>query len=373
MKTPKPPSQTKAPPETEAKPDAPIPVPTPAKSSARDAASSEPAKAMGVIEIKPPRPGPRAVPNEPVAYPAAEPDAETQEELAEKVGSARGVSAVEIWRDLPPGVRLPVLRTIRWTNRYRVRIAWGFVLAACGVVGVGLFAMTLADSEPRWWSGASLRSIEMAELARRVENGAITHITADHQGATTEAVEWPVKLSDDGANAWLNLRLPVWLPRMTAEEFEDVYDARGALVERAPVGGVRWPESVDEVRVAFVDGRFRIGARVRTGDRRTRVFGATLAPEVRGDGSLWMRATSVSVGRLGLPARLVLGRDGGRLREHLPVSLVDSAEGEAIFTKLAGDAPMFEDAVIRLGDGRRVRLLSLDVQNDSLVAWFRTE
>ncbi|MEM9662776.1 MAG: hypothetical protein AAF937_10765, partial [Planctomycetota bacterium] len=154
MKTPKPPSQPNASPTSEPnpkpEPDAPDPMPTGGEASAADTASSKPAKAMGVIEIKPPRPGPRGVPTEPAAEPAAEPDAETQEELAEKAGSARGVSAVEIWRDLPPGGRLPVLRTIRWTNRYRVRIAWGFVLAACGVVGVGLFAMTLADSEPRW-------------------------------------------------------------------------------------------------------------------------------------------------------------------------------------------------------------------------------
>ncbi|MEO1479382.1 MAG: hypothetical protein AAFV01_12470 [Bacteroidota bacterium] len=322
-----------------------------------------------MIEIKPPRPTP-------VEKPAVDEQTEDSASTLERprlLGPDRAASAVEIWRKLPPGVRLRVLRAIRWTNRYRVRIAWGFVLAACGVVGAGLMTMTLAESEPRWWSGASVRSIEMAELARRVENGAITHITADHQGATAEAVEWPVKLSDDGANAWLNLRLPVWLPRMTADEFEEVRDASGRLIEQRPVGGMGWPDNVDEVRVAFVDGRFRIGARIRTAADRTQVFGATLAPEVREDGSLWMRATGVSVGRVALPAGLVLGRDGGRLREYLPASLIDSAEGEAIFSKLAGDAPMFEDAVIKLGDGRRVRLLSLDVQSDSLVAWFRTE
>ncbi len=330
---------------------------------------------MGVIEIKPPRPAGRGGRGKAGgATPGrgrAEPDLSSLKKPA--LLGPEPVSAVSLWRRLPPGARRRMLRAARWTVRFRVRIAWAFTLAACGVVGVALMFMTLAESEPRWWSGASLRSIEMADLARRVENGAITHITADHQGASGGAVEWPVKLTDDGANAWLNLRLPVWLPRMTAESFEDVYDRRGALVERRPVGGIGWPESVDEVRVAFVDGRFRIGARVRTAADRSQVFGATLAPEVRDDGSLWMRATGVSVGRVGLPAGLVLGSDGGRLRDHLPAALIDSAEGEAIFSKLAGEAPMFEDAVIKLGDGRRVRLLSLEVQNDSLVAWFRTE
>ncbi len=321
---------------------------------------------MSVIEVKPPKPKRAQQPRRD----RPEPDLSSLERPG--LLGPEPVSPGSLWRRLPPPTRRRVVRTARWAARSRGKITWGFVIAVCAAAVAGLAVMTMADAEPRWWSGASVRSIEMADLARRVENGAITHITADHQGATDEAVEWPVKLSDDGANAWLNLRLPVWLPRMTAEEFVDVRSASGALVERRPVGGVRWPESVDEVRVAFVDGRFRIGARVRTGEG-TRVFGATLAPEVRGDGSLWMKATGVSIGRLSLPAGLVLGADGGALREHLPASLVDSAEGEAIFSKLAGEAPMFEDAVIRLGDGRRVRLLSLEVASDSLVAWFRTE
>lgn len=316
---------------------------------------------MGVIEIKPPRPGPRV---------RGEPDLASLERPA--LLGPSPVSAISLWHRVPPRTRRKLVLAARWGERYRVRIAWVFTMLAAGVAALVLFVMTLADSEPRWWDSASMRTMAMTDLARRVENNAITHITADHQGATAEAVEWPVKLTDDGANAWLNLRLPVWLPRLTAESFEDVRDERGMLIERQPVGGVGWPESVEELRVAFVDGRFRIGARVRTIDG-TQIFGATLAPEVREDGSLWMRATTVSIGRLALPAGLVFGRDGGTLRDRLPQALADSAEAEAIFSKLAGESPMFQDAVIRLGDGRRVRLLSLDVASDSLVAWFRTE
>lgn len=344
-------------------------------SAAETASAPSDGKAAGLIEFKPTAgtEGEAGRASTRPQVPAADAESELVASEREALSApAPAGSATTMWRRLPPGARLRVLKSVRWLNRYRVRIAWAFTLAACGLMGAGLVLMTLADSEPQWWSNSSVRTIEMADLARRVENGAITHITADHQGASTEAVEWPVKLSDDGANAWLNLRLPVWLPRMTADEFEDIVDARGRVVERQPAGGVSWPESVEEVRVAFVDDRFCIGARVRTGDG-TQVFGATLAPEVRDDGSLWMKAASVSVGRLELPAWMVLGGDGGALRNHLPASLMDSAEGEAIFSKLAGDAPMFEDAVIRLGDGRRVRLLSLEVASDSLVAWFRTE
>ncbi|MEM9166734.1 MAG: hypothetical protein AAGB48_06885, partial [Planctomycetota bacterium] len=182
---------------------------------------------------------------------------------------------------------------------------------------------------------------------------------------------WPVKLSDEGANAWLHDRLPGWLPRLTAGSFEAVVDEDGAVVGERPVGGMAWPESVREVRVLFEDGRCRIGAMVES-DGGSRVYTATLAPEVRGDGSLWVRATGVSVGRLGLPAWLVLGDDGGWLRGSMPPELLETAEAQAVFEKLAGQAPLFEDAVIRLGDGRRVRLLSLAVGRDSLVASFRT-
>lgn len=219
------------------------------------------------------------------------------------------------------------------------------------------------------------RTTEMRELARLVENGAISHITADHQGSgegALEAVVWPVKLSDDGANAWLQLRLPVWLPKLTAGEFREVINERGEVVDRVPIDGLAWPEAVSEVRAAFKDGRFRIGASVGRG-ADARYFSATLAPEIREDGSLWMRATSVSIGRLTLPAWLVLGDDGGLVRGWMPPELRETAEAEAIFEKLAGLEPVFEDAVIRLGDGRRVRLLSLAVGEASLVAQFRTE
>lgn len=281
-------------------------------------------------------------------------------------------SAGVLWRGLTPAARRRIVGAARRLARSKRATAWAAVVVLGGVVVAALVGATLVRSVPAWWGGLDLGDGRMLDLARRVENGAITHITADHQGATRAAVEWPVKLTDEGANAWLNLRLPGWLPRMTADEFTDVVDARGVVVGREPVNGLRWPESVEEVRVAFVDGRFRIGARVRSGDR-SRVYSATLAPEVRSDGSLWMRASSVSVGRLTLPAWVVLGRDGGRLRGAMPEGLRATAEAEAVFEKLAGSAPLFEDAVIRLGDGRRVRLLSLEVAEDSLVAWFRTE
>lgn len=316
-----------------------------------DAAPTLPKRPMSVIEIKPPRPAPAQRP----ALLGPEP-----------------VSAHSLWNRLPPDARRHLVGAARWARRSRARIAWGAVVVAVVVLVLFVVAAQLAQSEPSWWRGASMRTTSMQDLARRVENGAITHITADHQGGTAEAVEWPVKLSDDGANAWLNLRLPVWLPRLTADSFEDVTNARGEVVESRPVDGVTWPDSVEEIRVAFVNDRFRIGARVRTGEG-TRVFGATLAPRIDDEGSLWMEATSVSVGKIGMPAWFVFGDDGGKLRDYLPESLLDSAQGQAIFSKLAGKTPMFDDAVIRIGDGRRVRLLSLEVASDSLVAWFRTE
>lgn len=337
---------------------------------------------MSIIEIKPPmprRPEPELEDQsestpEPTSAPttASIVEADAAAEHSALLGVAGG--AASVWQRLSPRAQRRVVWVARRVRRSRAGIAWlAMAVSAGGILLVLVLAtVSLAQGEPGWWGTSRLQVSELAELARRVENAAITRITADHQGATAEAADWPVKLTDDEANAWLNLRLPVWLPRLTAESFEDVRDDTGAVIERLPVGGVGWPESVDEVRVAFVDGRFRIGARI-TGDGDARVFGATLAPEIRDDGSLWMRATSVSIGRLTLPAGLVIGPDGGRLRDHLPASLLDSAEGEAIFGKLSGESPLFEDAVIRLGDGRRVRLLSLEVASDSLVAFFRTE
>ena len=276
---------------------------------------------------------------------------------------------------LPAGVRRRLVQGRRWANRRRTTIAWGFVVLLSGLGIAALVAASLAKSTPSWWTPIDYEDPELRELARLVENGAISHITADHQGSgagAREAVVWPVKLSDEGANAWLKLRLPVWLPKLTAGEFEEIVDERGVVIETVPMDGLEWPEAVREVRMVFSDGRFRIGALVES-DGQPRYFSATLAPEIREDGSLWMRATRVGIGRLALPAWLVLGDDGGWIRGSMPADLRATAEAEAIFEKLAGAAPLFEDAVIRLGDGRRVRLLTLTVGEASLVAQFRTE
>ncbi|MEM8757711.1 MAG: hypothetical protein AAGF47_08005 [Planctomycetota bacterium] len=320
---------------------------------------------------------PEAEPAEAVEPPAQdvsaadEPDDAATTLAMDRLVAARvGVHPLVMMRDR--GV--DCLRATRLVvRRHRHVSGWVLACVAGAAVLLVLSAATLARSTPRWWGPIDFGDPSLAVLAQNVENGAITHITADHQGATSASVEWPVKLSDDGANAWLNLRLRAWLPKLTAGEFEPVYDAAtGEYLGEVPIDGVEWPEGVREIRLAFRDGRFRIGALVEA-DGRDRVFSATLAPEVRADGSLWMRATRVGIGRLSLPAWMVLGDDGGWLRGSMPADLLATVEAEAVFEKLAGQAPLFEDAVIKLGDGRRVRLLTLRVGSESLVARFRTE
>ena len=143
-------------------------------------------------------------------------------------------------------------------------------LVLCATVLV-LVVTSLTRSAPSWW-----RSVR--------ENGLVNVM---YEVRPDAAEPWSVGLRAADANAWLNTRLGQWL-RNRDERFV-------------------WPAQVRNVQVEFDRGLVQVGVEY-VSDERPQVISATLRPEFHEDGSLWVRAESVSIGRLPLPADWILGQ-----------------------------------------------------------------
>ncbi|HED54525.1 MAG TPA: hypothetical protein ENJ00_10055 [Phycisphaerales bacterium] len=244
------------------------------------------------------------------------------------------------------------VRLVHRLRKARMLIASSLIAVVGVLTFLGALVVLMARSAPAWWVDIDTTSQATIDLADQVQNGALSHLFEDRHSEMLGAVRWPVKMTDEAANAWLNVKLPDWFAKIT--------------------DGMRWPDSVEQMRMVFEDGSIRIGARVATEDG-TRIYSAVLEPELRQDGSLWVRARSVSMGRLNIPAGLVLRGANADAARYIPESLRGTAEAEALFDKLAGKKPLFEDAEVHLGDGRQVKLLELRVRDGSIIALFETQ
>lgn len=242
-------------------------------------------------------------------------------------------------------------------KRARLLILGASALLVAGVTcGVAL-AMTLADQAPVWWR--TVRRDDPKTVARGIEvenrTGNLIYRVRPADAAIADRYQsevWTVNLSAAEANAWLNARLPGWL----ASQWEENV----------------WPSEMSEVQVEFRDGLVAVGALITLGGRQ-RYLTATIEPQIREDGSLWLPARWVSIGRLAAPGDWVVDYAGRRREQFVPEDLKDLPETAAMFSAFAGEAPMVQDAVVTLGDGRIVRLLSMTPANGRLELVCRTE
>jgi len=229
----------------------------------------------------------------------------------------------------------------------------GAAVVLIGAVSVLVALMlALARSAPAWWVDVDTADPRMIELAELVQNGALSHLFEDRESLVGGGVEWPVKMTDEAANAWMNIKLPEWFAKIS--------------------DGMDWPDSVQQLQMVFDSGTVRIGARVRT-EIGTRIYSCAIIPELREDGSLWMKASTVSMGRVTLPASWVLRGADASAADYIPEQLRGTAQAEALFEKLTGQLPLFDKAEVSLGDGRRVRLLGLRVRDGTVIAHCVTE
>ncbi len=212
---------------------------------------------------------------------------------------------------------------------------------------------SLSSGVPLWWRTVRRDDPRTIESARRVEDGVWNHLYSVRSGETPDgSVEWTVALKAADANAWLNARFPMWIANQWDSEL--------------------WPAELGEIQVDFDESGIRIGIQIE-GAGEPRILSATIHPAVAEDGALWMPASWIHIGRLGIPANLVLDAGATENSGYIPDRIRELPETKGMMSAFAGAMPMVEDAVVSLGDGRQVRLVSLRTRGGWLEITCRTE
>lgn len=237
-------------------------------------------------------------------------------------------------------------RTLRRIHRWVVVVA--VVLVLCATILV-LLATNLTRMSPRWWRSVQADDPRTIELAEAVENDLVNVM---YKVRDDGVAPWSVGLRAADANAWLNTRLGQWLTNRD-ERFV-------------------WPSRVRNLQVEFDRGLVHVGIELAR-EEETQVLSATLRPEFHDDGSLWVRAESVMVGRLPLPADWILKQAESNWPDLLPSVTWDDPEARTLLDALAGRGPLATVPVVELGDGRRVRVIAMRSTDSTLYLTLRTE
>lgn len=215
------------------------------------------------------------------------------------------------------------------------------MLLIAGVIGV-ITARRLATRPPEWWSPPVATDPATLETARAVENGVTTLLHQPH--AASES--WTLSLNEADANAWLAARLHDWVMNQDAN--------------------TEWPEQLRDVSLDYRRGTITLGARVMLDEFPT-ILSATLVPSIDDDGAMWLKASSFAVGRLSVPASWMLRAGDSPLRRIVPSNLTDSRDAGPVLDVLAGEAPLTRRPILKLSDGRRVRVTAIQVDADRLL------
>lgn len=235
-------------------------------------------------------------------------------------------------------------RLLRIRKRTRtIAIALGLGLAIPVTLAL-LVGFSLARAAPSWWRQYTLDD-KLRARATSVENAAVSMLSKTRPtdpslqpGDPWKSAPWSIAIRDDDASAWLTARLGNWLA--SDQGFKD------------------WPEGLGRPQIKFENGQLRLGAMLRF-EKGNRVLSAAIEPEFRDDGSLWLRTDWIHIGRLPLPAGPMLARAQSAIDQRMPGDLADNEHAVSLFKILRGDAPLAQHPVLRIDEGRAVRLLAL--------------
>lgn len=222
-------------------------------------------------------------------------------------------------------------------------------LSLVGLLSLGaLVAFSLSGQAPAWWRTVRTDDPRTKQTAIAIENGLWNAL---YERRPPGQERWHVWVGAHDANSWLNTTMRDWV----ASQWELV----------------GWPQELEEVQVEFMDGLIAVGLRVNTPEG-VRYVSAVVEPIIDENGALWMPARTVSLGRLTLPAGVLLDYLRRNQEQYVPPALLTLPETQAIFAALEGTAPLVDNASQSLGDGRRVRLIALRPVGARLELWCMT-
>lgn len=260
----------------------------------------------------------------------------------------------------PPAHDPAALRAHRW-KLVRRALAWIALGAVVGATILVPLALWLASARPGWWRAvdptdpatvalaADLEST-LVEQASMVRPTAAGFVPSESNQWRSDA--WVVTVTNEQATAWLNVRFPAWLANRS--------------------DGVAWPAELRAVAAHFSNKSVRLGGELLLNGEK-RYLSADLGLGVREDGSLWASAGWFRIGRLPIPAGWILRRAANEGGSLLPETIASVPHTGATLKALAGEAAVAMTPSMSLGDGRRVRVLSIEPKEGEIVVTCRTE
>ncbi len=222
-------------------------------------------------------------------------------------------------------------------------------LAGITALAVGA-ALVLSHRAPSWWRVIDTADPSLARVGQSVENELTTELSRVREGE-----DWRMSLRTTPANAWLNSRLGPWAT--------------------SQAGLKTWPAEIAEVQCDFAQGRIALAVRVRLGPSPgdgERIITAQVRPWIDERGALWVPAESFAVGRLPLPTSWALRLIDGGSSIGLPESVRSAPAVATLARALAGEAPLAPSVILKLPDGRRVRVMRLESADGELTVTCRT-
>lgn len=250
--------------------------------------------------------------------------------------------------------------------RKRHVVRGAIVTSVLMVVGLVLALRWLSLQPPEWWRSVDPTKPATIDAANRLQNALITEahrvdrpIDEDSsivQQGGYQTRPWRIALNAELANAWLSVELPKWL------------DSEAH---------VKMPPEVREIQAEFRGGVIMVGVS-RVSGASKRFYWLTLRPELNENGSLWLRAERTIAGQLPVPRSMVINAafraaeaNGEKLNSPAASAELDldtdiDSPITVIASILAGKRPMLHNAVIRLEDGRIIRLQNIRANNGKL-------
>lgn len=197
------------------------------------------------------------------------------------------------------------------------------LLAVCFVLAilVGLWAWWRSSQRPVWFEPTVNPTAEEAARGEYLENQLVTQF---HKVRPEESARWTIDLDEEWMNAWLAARFPQW----------------------AASQNLQIADELSAVHVSITENEFRIGVSMAQA-LGGRIVSLASTPSIDENGQLVLTDSNLRLGRLNLPTDWLQSVGG--------LSQVNFAPAQAI---LVGQ-PL--EPVVRLADGRQVRILAMEL------------
>lgn len=249
-------------------------------------------------------------------------------------------------------------------RRWRVVISIALGLIAGAMIG-GVFLYIQSMRMPSWIRKANAEADAPGRLdSNNFENAVMNECTkvrpvdpARREDEPWRSEPWAISIDPVDLNNWIDDSGLRWAAHQKSKD-----EQAGS-----------WPRGLRTIRIGVSEtGQVRLAATVhdRAGSERT--VGLITAFRIADDG-LWLDPSRIEVGELSLSASWALERAQAAMKQVVPANMQALPEVQTVLSAARGETPLIVRPLIRLPDGRKVRILAIEAEGQRLIVTCRTE